>query len=245
MTYITVEQSEFQSLADSIKNHIAAKTDRLDILINNAGRGIMARQLNSDGIDSHMAVNHFGHVVITSQLLPLLKHTAKSGNIIRIVNVASNLHESSPEDTQFKTVEELNREYSPKELYGRSKLANICFTKYLDKHLHGKYSNILINAVHPGIVDTKQTSEYIHDAYPILGYGMSVLSKPFQKTQFEACVSSMYAATVTERSGEYIATPCIVEKGSDKANDPKLAENLMTLTREVLRGKVKLDDAFQ
>ena len=64
---------------------IAQKTDRIDILINNAARGIMTYQLAKNGVDLHMASNHFGHVVLTSHLLPLLKSTAEKGDKVRIV----------------------------------------------------------------------------------------------------------------------------------------------------------------
>ena len=79
---------------------IADKTDRLDILVNNAARGIMTQQLAKKGVDLHMAQNHMVHVVLTSHLLPLLKKTASWGNTVRIVNLASNAHESAPKDTK-------------------------------------------------------------------------------------------------------------------------------------------------
>ncbi len=63
---------------------IAKETDRLDIVVNNAARGIMSFQLTEHGIDRHMAANHMGHVVLTSHLLPLLKKTAEQGNTVRI-----------------------------------------------------------------------------------------------------------------------------------------------------------------
>jgi NAD(P)-dependent dehydrogenase (short-subunit alcohol dehydrogenase family) len=43
-------------VADEIKKG----TDRLDILINNAGRGVMAYQLTDYGVDRHMAMNPDG-----------------------------------------------------------------------------------------------------------------------------------------------------------------------------------------
>lgn len=70
---------------------------------------------------------------------------------------------------------------------------------------------------------------------------MSVAMKPFKKSQFEGCVSAMYAATTTEGTGQYICPPKIVEKGSDKANDMQLAERLMKLTKEVIENKMKED----
>lgn len=66
---------------------------------------------------------------------------------------------------------------------------------------------------------------------------MSVGMKPFKKNQFEGCVSAMYAATKTEKSGQYICPPAVVEPGSKMFQDEQLAENLMKLTTEIVREK--------
>lgn len=47
----------------------------------------------------------------------------------------------------------------------------------------------------------------------------------------------MYAATKTEKSGQYICPPSIVEPGSDMANDEQLSEDLMDLTWKVVKEK--------
>lgn len=225
---------------------ISEKTDRLDILINNAGRGIMTHQLSKfNGIDLHMATNHMGHVVLTSHLLPLLKKTAEKGNKVRLVQLASNLHENAPKETKFESVEELNTDYGPQPQYGRTKLASILYAKYLDRHLHSKYPNILSNATHPGIVETRQSAVHIHEAYPLAGYAMSTGAAPFKKDQFEGCVSTMFAATTTDKSGQYICPPAIIEPGSDKANDEQLGERLMDLTWKVVKEKTKSSSADQ
>ena len=180
----------------------------LDILINNAGRGIMTQQFaDTNGIDEHMAANHFGHVVLTSHLLPLLKKTADAGSKVRIVNLSSSLHTNCPEETAFKDIDELQKDYGPEAQYGRSKLAVLLHAKYLARHLTSEHPNILANAVHPGIVESAQTTQHIHEPYPLLGYGMSVGLKPFRKSQFEGCVSSMYAATACMESGLYSESP--------------------------------------
>lgn len=222
---------------------ISSQTDRLDILINNAGRGIMTYQLAKNGVDLHMATNHFGHVVLTSHLLPLIKSTAEKGNKVRLVQMGSNLHENAPKDTKFESLEELNTDIGPQPLYGRTKLATILYARYLARHLTSQYPNILSNATHPGIVETRQSAVHIHEAYPLLGYAMSVGAAPFKKTQFEGCVSAMFAATTTERSGEYICPPAIVEPGSDKSNDVQLGEQLMDLTWKIVKEKTKSSSA--
>lgn len=221
---------------------IAEQTDRIDILINNAARGIMTYQLAKNGVDLHMATNHMGHVVLTSHLLPLLQETAKN-NKVRIVCTSSNLHENTPKDTKFASIEELNTDIGGQPQYGRTKLANLLYAKYLARHLTPQFPNILANAIHPGIVETRQTTEHIHEKFPLGGYAMSVGMNPFKKTQFEGAVSTMYAATVTEKSGEYICPPAQVEKGSDKANDVELGERLMDLTWKTVREKTKSQSA--
>ncbi|KAL5115826.1 hypothetical protein ACEQ8H_006321 [Pleosporales sp. CAS-2024a] len=222
---------------------IAKKTDRLDILINNAARGIMTYQLSKAGVDLHMATNHMGHVVLTSHLLPLLKSTAGKGNTVRIVQLGSNAHEMAPKDTKFASVDELNTNLGPNAQYGRSKLASILYARYLNRHLTSQYPNILSNATHPGIVETKQSAVLIHEAYPLLGYGMSVGAAPFKKDQFEGCVSTMFAATKTDKSGQYICPPAIVEPGSELANDEKLGEQLMEFTAQLVKEKTKSSSA--
>jgi len=242
VVYIQNDLADWKQTAEIAKD-ISSQTDRLDIVINNAARGIMTHQIDHNGVDLHMSTNHFGHVILTSHLLPLLKKTAEKGNTVRIVNASSNLHESCPSETEFASLEELNKDYGPNAQYSRAKLANFLYSKYLHRHLHSAYPKILINATHPGIVDSAMTSDHIHEAYPLLGYGMSIALKPFQKTQFEGCCSAIFAGTLTEESGQYITPPCIVEKGSDKGNDEQLAEQLMKTTRDIIQQKTKSDSS--
>ncbi|MCJ1357931.1 MAG: hypothetical protein MMC33_007927 [Icmadophila ericetorum] len=226
-----------------VANEIADSTDRIDILINNAARGIMTFQLTEQGVDRHMAVNHFGHVILTSHLLKLLKKTAEQGNTVRIVNLGSNAHQSSPKDTKFESLEELNQDLGPNAQYGRSKLAAILYSRYLARHLTSSHPNILANATHPGFVSTKASKEDIHEAFPLGGYAMSVGMEPFKKDQFQGCVSTVFAATTTTKSGDYICPPAILEPGSELAQDVELGERLMKLTRDVIREKTYEDSA--
>lgn len=159
---------------------ISKQTDRLDILINNAARGIMTQQFDKQGVDLHMSLNHIGHVILTSHLLPVLKETAKKGDNVRIVNLASNAHQQAPKDTKFESLEELNKDYGAMAQYGRTKLASILYSKYLARHLTSQYPNILANATHPGIVETRQTTEHIREPFPLGGFAMTHGMNPFK-----------------------------------------------------------------
>ncbi|KAI9739416.1 MAG: hypothetical protein M1818_005104 [Claussenomyces sp. TS43310] len=112
VTWLNCDMSDWPTVT-SCADKIVSQADRLDILINNAGRGIMTYQLTDYGVDRHMAVNHFGHVVLTSHLMPLLKKTANDGNIVRIVALGSNAHRATPSDYKFSSLSELNRDLGP------------------------------------------------------------------------------------------------------------------------------------
>lgn len=236
--WIQCDLSDWKRVAQ-VSKEITDSTDRLDILINNAARGIMTYQLSEYGVDRHMALNHMGHVILTSHLLPLMKKTASQGNIVRIANQASNAHQSSPKDTKFETIDDLNTDLGPMGQYGRSKLAAILYSRYLNKHLTSAHPNILANATHPGVVSTKMSTDDIHEPYPLAGYAMSKGLEVFKKDQFEGALSILYASTTTERSGEYICPPAAVESGSELAQSAELAEQLMKLTREVVTEKTR------
>lgn len=217
---------------------LAKENDRIDILINNAARGIMTQDFIYGDVDRHVGMNHMSHVVLTSHLLPTLKKTAEAGHTVRISNQASNAHEMADKDQKFTSLQGISKDIGPNGLYGRSKLCGILYAKYLTRHLHSKYPNILINATHPGVVETHMSTEDILEPYPIAGYLMRDVMKPFKKSNFEGAQSTVFAATKTEKSGQYICPPAVIEKGSDLANDQQLEENLMKLTRETVQAKL-------
>lgn len=128
--------AEIRRLAEAVR----ARTDRLDILINNAGIGTAGtkRQVSADGYELRFAVNYLAGFLLTSQLLPLLKASAPA----RIVNVAS----AGQQAIDFDDVM-LTRSYDGVRAYCQSKLAQIMFTIDLAQELKG--SNVTVNSLHP------------------------------------------------------------------------------------------------
>lgn len=161
--WMKCDLSDWKRVKD-VAEQIKADEKRLDILVNNAARGIMTFQMTDYGVERHMALNHMGHVVLTSHLLPLMKQTAESGDVVRIVNQASNLHESAPKETKFESLDEINKDIGPNPLYGRTKLAAILYARYFNRKVteHG-HPNVLMNATHPGFVSSKMSRKDIHE----------------------------------------------------------------------------------
>jgi NAD(P)-dependent dehydrogenase (short-subunit alcohol dehydrogenase family) len=127
-----------RNLADAVRR----TTDRLDILINNAGVGTgaggEARQTSPDGYELRFAVNYLAGFLLTHLLLPTLKDSAPA----RIVNVAS----AGQQPIDFSDVM-LTRGYSGTRAYCQSKLAQIMFTFDLACELDG--SGLTVNCLHP------------------------------------------------------------------------------------------------
>ena len=131
---------------------IAALTDRIDVLFNNAGGMPNALVLTSEGYEASFAGNHLGPFLLTRLLLPLLRATAvgmPTGSV-RIINTASDASEMIPA-INLDDMQNLGR-WSPGVAYCTGKLANVLFARALSQRLAG--DGIVAHAVHPGTVDS-------------------------------------------------------------------------------------------
>jgi retinol dehydrogenase 12 len=131
--------SEVRRLAGEVR----AKTDRLDVLLNNAGAWFSERQVTSEGFERTFALNHLSYFLLSNLLLDIVK-AAPAG---RIVNVASEAHRGAKID--FDDLQSEKR-YSLLGAYNVSKLENILFTAALARRLAG--TRVTANCLHPGVV---------------------------------------------------------------------------------------------
>ncbi|EST06011.1 Short-chain dehydrogenase/reductase SDR [Kalmanozyma brasiliensis GHG001] len=218
-----------------VAREINQETDRLDILIANAAKGIMTHSLDRNGIDSHMSINHLGHVVLIDALLPLLNKTVKDQQTkVRVVSFSSNLAAQTPNDVDFATEEDFKSDLGAQALYARSKLADLLFSRYLNrKYSQAGHSDIVFNACHPGVVDTRQTNVWIHEPFPILGYAWNLLN-PIKKSIFQGCVSAMYCATQPTKGGNFICPPAVPEDGPEKSRDEEMQDRLVRFSKQII-----------
>lgn len=136
------------SSLDSIRQFAQTFTSRykvLDVLMNNAGVVTTKRQLTADGFEMDLGVNHLGHFLLTNLLLEPLK-AAEQGRIVVVASGAYKVGKMYYDDPT------LSRGFNPAKAYGRSKLANILFTRELASRLKG--TRVTVNSLHPGAVGT-------------------------------------------------------------------------------------------
>lgn len=134
-----------QEQVRALSEQFMARYDRLDVLLNNAGGYFLWRQETVDGIEMTFGLNHLSYFLLTNLLLDLIKSSAPA----RIVNVASSGHKNNPLD--FENLQAKGF-FNGRQVYGRSKFANILFTYELARRLDG--TGVTANAVHPGWVAT-------------------------------------------------------------------------------------------
>jgi NAD(P)-dependent dehydrogenase (short-subunit alcohol dehydrogenase family) len=138
----TFLRADLASLAEvrDLAAAVQRATDRLDILINNAGIGTAGgvRQESADGFELRFAVNYLAGFLLTSLLLPLLRAAEPA----RIVNVSS----AGQEAIDFADVM-LTRGYNGARAYCQSKLAQVMFTFDLATKLAG--TGITATCLHP------------------------------------------------------------------------------------------------
>jgi NAD(P)-dependent dehydrogenase (short-subunit alcohol dehydrogenase family) len=201
---------------------------RLDVLVNNAGLILSERTTTEDGFETTFGVNHLGHVLLTELLLDRLKESAPA----RIVVVASEAHKFALDGLKFDDLQ-CERHFFSYRVYGRSKLANILFTRALAKRLEG--TGVTVNAVHPGSVATR----FARDGDTAFVTALSTyVARPFSRTPEEGARTQVHVASAPELadvSGAYFCNSKQADRRlSRAARSDESAERLWTVSRELL-----------
>jgi retinol dehydrogenase 12 len=148
-----------------LASEVRERTDRVDVLANNAGAIFTTRRLTVDGLEQTMALNHFAPLVLTLELLPLLQ---AGGGPARIVNTASTLHARGRVDADDLDLE--RGRWLPPLAYGTAKLALMLSTRELARRLTG--TGVVAHTFHPGVVRTgfgKKDARYLRTVWKTLG----------------------------------------------------------------------------
>lgn len=204
--------SQVRTLAASL----AQKYPRIDVLANNAG-GIMGpREVTVDGHEKTFQVNHLAPFLLTTLLMDTL--VASRATVINTASAANKIM------AKFDINDlDAEKKYSASAAYGNAKLANILFTKELQRR-YGDHG-ISAAAFHPGVVGSNFSAE--SSGLMRLAYG--AFARRFMLTPAQGADTLLWLATTTPGEdwipGEYYAKRKVA-KANALASDPALAKEL-------------------
>lgn len=199
---------------------------RLDLLINNAGVMMPPYGRTDDGFETQIGTNHLGHFALTALLIDSLRRTPKA----RVVTVSSLAHFAGRiafDDLQSE------RSYNAIVAYGQSKLANLLFTRELERRLQAANVDALAAAAHPG---STRTELQRHSGM------MNAIVQVFSQTAPEGALPTLYAATATDvHGGEYFGPSgfmgCLGPPGrarsTARSRDPELSRRLWDVSEQL------------
>jgi NAD(P)-dependent dehydrogenase (short-subunit alcohol dehydrogenase family) len=197
-----------------VAREISAAEHKIDVLINNAGALFSARRVTPDGLERTFALNHMAYFVVSLGLAAQLQAAGSA----RVINTSSDAHEGK--QLEFDDLQS-ERGYSGFNVYGRSKLCNILFTRELVRRWSG--TGVTANSLHPGFVATRFGDQS--------GGAMSAfirIGKLFALSPEKGAETIVYLASSDEVAGATGAYfyKCRQKQPSSQAQDDKSATRL-------------------
>ncbi|AXK86631.1 NAD(P)-dependent dehydrogenase, short-chain alcohol dehydrogenase family [Nocardia farcinica] len=183
----TVRELDLADLA-SVRA-FAAGTERVDVLINNAGVMAVPHRTTADGFEMQIGTNHLGHFALTGLLLDKITD--------RVVTVSSGAHAVGRIDLADLNWE--RRRYQRWLAYGQSKLANLLFAYELQRRLSAAGSPILSVAAHPGYAATELQSHTETFLDSVMNVGNRILAQ----TAEMGALPELFAATMPVEPGAF------------------------------------------
>lgn len=134
------------------------------------------------------------HFVFTLGLLDKIKESQPS----RIVNLTSHGHEMAPAHLGGIDFDTLNdpTKTNASTRYGRSKLANILFTKALSRRLANE--RVYVNAAHPGYVSTELIRHTGDEFGSLMGTVAEKVTRMVAMSPKVGALTELYVATSPE-----------------------------------------------
>jgi NAD(P)-dependent dehydrogenase (short-subunit alcohol dehydrogenase family) len=178
---------------DSVRRFVEGlDSERVDLLINNAGVMAPPRRVTKDGFESQLGTNHLGHFALTGLLLGRLLAAPAP----RVVTESSTLHRRGTINFDDLQAE---RGYNRWSAYGQSKLANLMFCFELQRRATAAGSELKSMAAHPGYAATN-----LQFAGPTRFYErafMAVGNRVFAQSAEMGALPALYAATEPDLPG--------------------------------------------
>lgn len=234
VTFLQLDLSSLEAVKKAA-DEFRQKSDRLDILINNAGIMAVPSSSTVDGLEIQFGTNHVSHALLTRLLMPTLLRTAEQPNSdVRVINLSSEGHQMAPWAGIVYDQKEL-LQWGAWRRYGQSKLANILHARELQR----KYPTITATAIHPGIIMTGLYTS-VNSTSTFMRISTWLMGRIFMDVP-NGAKNTLWAATgprETVRSSWYFKPVGSKSAGSMwHAQKPQLAEQLWDWTEKELEAK--------
>lgn len=225
--FLELDLASFDSIRKAT-SQVLSVSDRLDILLLNAGVMAVPPDLSQSGYEIEFGTNHMGHALLTKLLMPLLLKTAETGADVRVVSLTSTAFKQAPKDafepSRLKTTA---AEMGGFGRYSQSKLANILWARQLAK----MYPQLTVVSVHPGLVQT-ELMDRAGDA-PVIMRAFKGVAKMMASSVEQGAKNQLWASVSGNvKSGEYYEPVGIAGQATENAKDDKAAEKLWAWTQE-------------
>lgn len=146
------------------------KIPKIDALLCNAAVAQIAkREYTTDGFESQLGINHYGHFLLTNLLFDRVEQSQG-----RIVIVSSEGYKMGLKTIQFEDMN-FERNYNPMNTYCHSKLAQMIFGYELQQRIKNAKKEVKVYVCHPGASRTSLINEKASRRDRILFSIMSLL----------------------------------------------------------------------
>lgn len=246
VSLLQMDLSELASVKKAAETYLA-RGEPLHILINNAGVMACPRTMTKDGLESQFGVNHIGHFYFTTLLLNLLEQTGTPEEPARVINLSSmgNYLFAPKEGIVFDDING-SKHYNSWTRYGQSKLANILFTRELDRRMKAENRNVISVSLHPGAIlgtDLKRHMGLLNtfSGFLALKRGMMIPAFTDGNKSIPMGSSTTVVAALDpniERAAHYANCQVDTIKVHARASDEVLAKRLWDWSDEFVRSKM-------
>lgn len=204
---VELDLGSLDSVAAAAKK-IAAKHDRIDILMCNAGVMALPQGTTEDGFDTQMGTNVLGHWALISHLLPIIVATPGA----RVVTLSSTAQHTGraidPADPHMR------KNFDAWRMYGQTKLA----VRHLAVGLQEQFDRAGVDAkalsAQPGLTNSDlQTTSQAHGAGGPVGAFFEKLVKSMGMSTDRGALSQLRAAVDPKAPGGGFYGPLFATNG--------------------------------
>ncbi|KAF7546535.1 hypothetical protein G7Z17_g8372 [Cylindrodendrum hubeiense] len=213
MELVQMDQGSLDSVRAAAKT-ILAKTDKVNILVNNAGiMAIQDLQFTQDGHELQFGTNHLSHFLFFQLLKPALLTASTPELHSRVVNLASSGHRvigiNASDNYNFQ-----KGDYNPWTSYAQSKTANVYMANEIDRRYGSQ--GLHATSVHPGGIMTALQQHVATSDLETMASNTEFLK--VVKSPSQGAATTVWAAIGKEwenKGGKYLEDCAEAKRGAD------------------------------